>query len=259
MRELKGHSPLVSLHRQALRRLRGIWIRQAHNSDDTEVIQNLKDAILVCLFGQMLPPNTHQDVPKKTAWSLVQGFYVVMGGYAIDLNDAEEPFLPESLKRVTITPSGFRFLARIEPDHIPHISEEEIRDKGKANSLAKTVVCFQACWFCIQCIFRLAQKYPISLLELNVFGHAVCTMLIYLLWWDKPLDVDEPTLITGEHMYPICAMMCFTNGDLGPLGYPWRKAHVRDNLYRVKFEAVPSQPEYIEALPQSGQTEHPSK
>lgn len=29
-------------------------------------------------------------------------------------------------------------------------------------------------------------------MELNVFGHAVCTLVTYCLWWHKPLDVQEP-------------------------------------------------------------------
>jgi hypothetical protein len=32
----------------------------------------------------------------------------------------------------------------------------------------------------------------ISLLELNTFGHAICTLVTYFLWWRKPLDVQEP-------------------------------------------------------------------
>ena len=189
----------------------------------------------------MQTPGNGQEAVQKQTWSLVHGFYAVMGGFAIDISDTKEPFLPRSLGRLTLTISGFRFLARREPDLIPDISKEQIRDKGKANSLAKTVVCFQACWFCIQCVFRLAQKYPISLLELNVFAHAICTLLIYLLWWDKPLDVDEPTLIKGEKVYPICAMMILTNSKLGALGLPWTKSYAGNNdQLRVEFSEVPS-------------------
>lgn len=107
----------------------------------------------------------------------MHGFYAVMGGYAFDMSDSTEPFLPPSLTRLTIIASGLRFLARKEPNFIPNISKEEIQDKSKANSLVKTIVCLQTSWFYIQCVFRLAQKYPISLLELNVFGHVICTLM----------------------------------------------------------------------------------
>lgn len=76
-------------------------------------------------------------------------------------------------------------------------------------------MCFQASWFCIQSVFRLAHKYPISLLELNVFGHAICTFIIYLMWWDKPFDIEQPSLIRGVETEAICALMCFINSHLG--------------------------------------------
>ncbi|KAL8980024.1 MAG: hypothetical protein Q9205_004780 [Flavoplaca limonia] len=78
---------------------------------------------------------------------------------------------------------------------IPFVSEEEIWDKSKANALAKTTVCIQATWFCAQCIARIAQQMPTSLLELHTVAHAVCALLVYILWWSKPLDVQEPTVI----------------------------------------------------------------
>lgn len=74
-------------------------------------------------------------------------------------------------------------------------SERDISDKSKASGLAKALVCLQAFWFCLQCLTRLAQSLPVTLLELNTFAHAICALLVYVLWWDKPLDVEQPTYI----------------------------------------------------------------
>jgi hypothetical protein len=54
---------------------------------------------------------------------------------------------------------------------------------------------------------------PISLLELNTFGHALCTLLIYCMWWNKPLDIEEPELIPvqGGDMERLVAAMCVTS------------------------------------------------
>lgn len=41
----------------------------------------------------------------------------------------------------------------------------------------------------------MVAKYPISLLELNTFGHAFCALIIYLMWWDKPSDLPKPFVI----------------------------------------------------------------
>lgn len=73
--------------------------------------------------------------------------------------------------------------------------------------MKKTLACAQALWFCVQCITRLAQSLPVSLLELNTFGHALCTLAIYIFWWSKPLDIDEPTVILNDRLYPIMAYM----------------------------------------------------
>ena len=83
----------------------------------------------------------------------------------------------------------------IDLSPIINTSEEDIKDKSKASGLAKTLVCVQALWFCAQCISRVAENLPITLLELNTFAHALCTLLVYLLWWNKPLVVDRATTI----------------------------------------------------------------
>lgn len=139
----------------------------------------------------------------KDPWAemtLVHGFYIVMGGYVFDTS--REPGLqiwPSDVQR--LTPSAVAVLACLLSSDsdlrtvIPFLSMEEIWDKSKANSLAKAIVCIQAFWFCTQCIVRIAQGLPVSLLELNTFAHAICALLVYLLWWDKPLDVQEPTAI----------------------------------------------------------------
>ncbi|KAL9134520.1 MAG: hypothetical protein Q9175_004300, partial [Cornicularia normoerica] len=46
-----------------------------------------------------------------------------------------------------------------------------------------------------------AQRIPISLLELNTFGHAICALLIYLLWWEKPFEVDYPTMNKSQILW----------------------------------------------------------
>lgn len=96
------------------------------------------------------------------------------------------------------------------PSWLPDISEEDIKDKSKADGLTKTIVCIQATWFIVQCIVRLTTTgSSISLLELNTFAHAICALLIYGLWWDKPFDVEEPIRITHPEIHDLCAYLCF--------------------------------------------------
>ncbi|KAL8826714.1 MAG: hypothetical protein Q9170_007301 [Blastenia crenularia] len=150
-------------------------------------------------------PKLHQL--STSAWEEIHGFLLLMGGFAISTGSNKEQFLPKDLTRAALTPDGLRFLLEHHPEALPDVTTEQIKDKSKADSLKKTLVCAQALWFCAQCITRLAQSLPVSLLELNTFGHALCTLVIYIFWWEKPLDVEEPVLIQDERLNPIFAYM----------------------------------------------------
>jgi hypothetical protein len=127
----------------------------------------------------------------------MHGHYIAMGRLAIDTSEAPDIFPLGITGRRILTWEGVLLLDRINPQIIPDISKLEILDKSKASDLAKTPVCLQAFWFCMQVLVRVASHLTISILELNTFAHALCTLLIYFLWWDKPLDVAEPTIIRG--------------------------------------------------------------
>jgi len=131
-----------------------------------------------------------------------------MGGFCFDTTNAEVNFLPGKRTRVTLTSLGVCYLAELAPELLPDLPKEHIRDKSKADGFGKTLACLQAFWFCTQCISRLATGLSITLLELNTFAHALCALLAYAFWWNKPHDVNEPVLIQGPQMHMICAAMC---------------------------------------------------
>jgi hypothetical protein len=144
----------------------------------------------------------------KTAWNrLVKG------------KDVNKPISNvDQYEQLTLTWDGMCLLAKYCPEAIPDIPVDQINDQSKANGLAKVFVCLQALWFCFQCITRLSFHLSISLLELNTFGHSICALMLAVLWWRKPLDVAEPTLIPirgnkeyQEKMEPLCAFMCMAS------------------------------------------------
>ncbi|KID91968.1 hypothetical protein MGU_00879 [Metarhizium guizhouense ARSEF 977] len=149
-------------------------------------------------------------LPGKHHWTVTHSFFVLSGGFAFDTTGLPEDqkFLPGSRNRVTLNQEAVLRVARHFPSLVPDISEAAIADKSKANALAKAIVCLQATWFVIQCLVRLTQDVPISLLELNTFAHALCALIICGLWWRKPLDIEEPTLIDDESAHGICAFLC---------------------------------------------------
>ncbi|KAF2635759.1 hypothetical protein P280DRAFT_473662 [Massarina eburnea CBS 473.64] len=132
-------------------------------------------------------------------WSMTHSYYAAMGGFAVDISHDEIHFLASTKHtQFKLTPEGFLWVQKWRPELIPTIRKAEINDKSKASALAKTLVCLQALWFCIQCVLRLSQNLTISLLELNTFAHAICTLLIYVLWWDKPLDIEQSSLLLQQ-------------------------------------------------------------
>lgn len=150
----------------------------------------------------------HVLVGRHHEWTKIHSSYATMGGFAFDTSTMSENILPNSQTRITLTPDGLEFILRHQPDLIPQISAEDIRDKSKADKLAKFLVCTQAFWFCVQTIIRLCAGIAISLLELNTFAHALCALLVYVLWWHKPLDIAEPTIIKGKHWEEMCTLLC---------------------------------------------------
>lgn len=196
-------------------------------------------------FTRKLKKDRHENglpfVAHRDPWAditLIHGFYIVMGGYAFDVSKDTTPRIwPRKVDR--LTPSSiaiFGCLVSQDKDLrelLPFLSEEEIWDKSKANGLAKAIVCIQAVWFCTQCIARLGQGMPISLLELNTFAHAICALLVYIFWWDKPLDVHEPTVIDvgqSDAARFICALAW--SGPQAPVSHLRRVSPVDDRLWK---------------------------
>jgi hypothetical protein len=93
--------------------------------------------------------------------------------------------------------SGYNFYRPL------NISKKDLQDKSKANGLAKALVCLQASWFCVQCLVRVGQALPVTLLEINTFAHSICALLVYILWWDKPLDVEQPTYLPVQGIHAV--------------------------------------------------------
>ena len=158
-----------------------------------------------------LPDGKTSLKKRRHPWTMTHSFYAVMGGFAFDTSNAEPNFLPNHRSRLCISVYGLSYIALKAPELIPDIAETQIKDKSKADGLAKIIVCLQALWFCVQCITRVSQRKAISLLELNTFAHAFCALLIYALWWHKPQDIEEPTLLQGQEEWEMCTFLCMNS------------------------------------------------
>jgi len=131
-------------------------------------------------------------------------YFAQMGGFAIDSKDPAEEYIPGS-PLVYLTANGAAILAR--QGRLPQVTEQFISDKSKANSLAKILVMIQAGWLIVECIGRAVAGLPITLLEINTMAHVVCALIMYALWWHKPLNISDPIVIKGDWVHPFCAVM----------------------------------------------------
>lgn len=159
--------------------------------------------------GENTPDASTQTVRRRVhRWTRTHSHYAVMGGYTLDMKKMNLDFRqPQEVKRLTLSPEGLLHLAETEEHLLPDISAEHIKDKSKADGFAKTIVCIQALWFLTQVIGRLAMGCPISLLEMNTMLHALCCLIIYAAWWQKPLEVEETSLIDPSAGLATCREM----------------------------------------------------
>lgn len=143
------------------------------------------------------------DTPPKdipVTFSIVYAFYCIMGGLVVDVGDIHDKYT-----RMSLAPQGLLWLAK--KGHLFPISDESIRDKSKADFLAKGLICFQVTWLLLQCIARKASGYPLTVLELHTLVHVVCALAIYSLWFHKPLDIKDPTVIDAISFKSTLALM----------------------------------------------------
>ncbi|KAK0647994.1 hypothetical protein B0T16DRAFT_370227, partial [Cercophora newfieldiana] len=189
---------------------------------------------------------------RKHKWTMAHSYFAVMGGFAVQIADGVPNFFPATADgknrhvRLSLTPEALIYLEEQLPGITPDLPKSLIEDKSKGSILAKSIVCFQAIWFCIQCLSRVSQGLAISLLELNTFGHAICTVLIYSLWWNKPLDIEEPEVIMikpgDDKLAMIIAYMC-TVSTVDPL-QPYREDRTRFHVILDTVSAIRTKKAY---------------
>ncbi|KAJ6533588.1 hypothetical protein B0H19DRAFT_1272237 [Mycena capillaripes] len=123
-----------------------------------------------------------------TAWwyskeyniSKTHGFFISMGGF-VSRTGHHPITTPEQLQDITI--------------YLTAVDTEDIKDKSKGDTFSKGVAFLQGLWFITQCLARVRQNLPITELEVATLAFSVVNLLIWALWWNKPLDVERPILV----------------------------------------------------------------
>ena len=119
---------------------------------------------------------------------LEHGFYIEMGGLQLVSDLAGGHDLPSDFKGILTSRGGIE-LARI--GLLPKVPSELIA----SDILPKILICLQAGWMVIQCIARVAQSLPLTLLELHTLIQTIYAIFMYLLWFKKPDTLKVPTRV----------------------------------------------------------------
>jgi hypothetical protein len=72
------------------------------------------------------------------------------------------------------------------------ITEEQIRDKSKADTFVRVLWLWQMLRLLVEVIFRAARDYPIAQLEIITLSFAALSLAIVLVQSQKPQDIREP-------------------------------------------------------------------
>ncbi|KAJ7268290.1 hypothetical protein C8J57DRAFT_1067166 [Mycena rebaudengoi] len=115
--------------------------------------------------------------------SNIHGFFISMGGF-VSCNGHHPVTTRRQLYDIP------EYLTDIRA-----VKVADIKDKSKGDALSKGVALIQGLWFTTQCLARVHQHLPVTELEVTTLAFAVVNIFIWLLWWNKPLDVQQPILV----------------------------------------------------------------
>ena len=145
------------------------------------------------------------------------GGFAFYGSYDDNRPTAEEtPFDRATNPRRTVDIPKFETLIYIMtyfPDIITDTPEDTILDRAKSSSLGKFILIVQVTRFCISCLSRLARHLPLTLLEVSTAAHAFCTILTYIVWWSKPMNVAVPTILREREAEEVYALLKCSDSD----------------------------------------------
>ena len=136
-------------------------------------------------------------------WSTAHGFFIVMGGFHLferssgEASGDERRISQEDDKPLhPLKASDLEQCNGYSEFFMP--TKAEIEDKGKSDWLAKSLVLLQTSWFVMQCIARGIKHLPVTHLEIVTLAYAAMNFVIYIFWWNKPLNVKQPVRVVRK-------------------------------------------------------------
>lgn len=128
---------------------------------------------------------------KDESFTLTHGFFANMGGFQIRIVD----HAGDGTERFACEGQGLHELVERQCLTIPDITDDEIKDRSKADSLVYAIALWHIFWMLLQVIARWAKHLPLALIEVNALAFIACGVITYSLLWWKPQDVQCPIIL----------------------------------------------------------------
>ena len=149
-------------------------------------------------------------------WTTKHGYFLQMGGFKLACSQEEayadvmsgcrswravqekytyKSQLGDGMLEGVLHFQSFLLLLQEHKIDFPLTTAEEIDDRSKGDALSKGIALLQITWFIIQLIARRFQGLTITELELTTAALAGLNSVMYVFWWNKPLDVRCPIVI----------------------------------------------------------------
>jgi hypothetical protein len=119
-------------------------------------------------------------------WKLVNAFHYNMRGFVVRSKWPRPRILKMKHLEAIVERDWLRLITK---------SPDAIKDLSKNDGLAKIVALVQAFWLVAQVIGRIVNRLPVSPLEISAVAYVTCTAFTYLLWLEKPQDVNTAEVV----------------------------------------------------------------
>lgn len=77
----------------------------------------------------------------------------------------------------------------------PPISEDELKSRGKSDSMIKLVAILQIIWFAVQTLVRAIGHRHITAIEIMTVAFVFCSTFTYGFCWHRPQNVEHPIVL----------------------------------------------------------------
>ncbi|KAI9786968.1 MAG: hypothetical protein M1839_005199 [Geoglossum umbratile] len=155
-------------------------------------------------------------------WEIIHGYLCDMGGFAVDFSELlgpsglpsttgelggyMDPSVAINLSRMKhkIWALSGRQMAYARQENIitrlPNVPAIDLKRLSKGDSLVKFFAIIQVSWLIIQSIVRWAKSLSISQLEVATLAFSASSLVIYILFWNKPQGIETIMIVAAARL-----------------------------------------------------------